>query len=243
MSAAMQRAILKSTLTTSTLNFLRASKGTAFSMEMFFQFIDKAAVVPVTKLTWTEFLKKHPRRRKDVIELVNFVMDAHLYEHCPQLDEGDAYPDELVMAEIGNRTIRWCMERSDSDGYVLNTVTYMDPNLRRRCPAVFLKRFAEYEILAATAVEAYQKGLISKRMLGAVMSLVPPLGKDEFGLDKDAQNEIRGSTTLCDTRPMFDWSFSDEGYFYLNLIDTRLFRSFVLKAWEENWPLSKLHIC
>jgi hypothetical protein len=201
------------------------------AFEHFFWFVDRAIIDPLLDMSWRSYLRKYPRSRRELEQLLTFVVEPE--------PEPDAVADILA-----RRTLRWTMKRATPAYYFLNDVIHGAPVMRRRSPEVW-SGVDETAILVAATCDAFLRRDIDGKTLWAVHNISG--GEDLRNWLRLSPSEL---TQLSDAlshgaveKPLFPWQSNEcleDGYRVLGATDAKRFLAFLTRAGEENWPAPRI---
>ena len=215
-------------------------------MEQVYDFFDREAFDPVWRLSWAEFLKKHrtrwasnknysPREYCNV-SLRGLISFSITPEPSPQ----------EVEDILSRRTIRWTLQQGDKRLYMMSEIMSNVPSLRDRVKAFSMK--CEIVGLLAAAVDAYLAGRAGVAALRAVLKLHRITDPRTFLVLTPHESTVLRSgfpAVFHVQEPIYSWlgPYWDDGERWtnaLNVVETRAFVTFVIRAWEENWPCPRI---
>lgn len=213
-------------------------------MEFVYQFSDRGGIDPLWKLTWKEYLLRWGRTRWARAKMTENGDDslrsmiAFFIDPAPTAEEVDR-----ILAE---ETIRWTVRRSSPQFRSISELIYNTPGLRRH--GHFIGCDANYfTVLMAAAVEAYLRGRISRYILWPVFKLHSTTDPSQWLRLSHLENKaLKAALAGFDMwSPIYQWQGPAflEGEQWANCLgvsDTRRFIAFVLRAWNENWPIPRL---
>lgn len=206
------------------------------SQDYFIQFIDRAVVDPMLRLSWREYQKRYNVNREEMVENFSY-LPSELSE-----DEVDFILD--------NKSVLWTMKTGGL--MFLNAIICSAPHVEKKCPTVncwdLFGDADSLEPLCSAAMNGFLRNKIDAKTLNAVAVISCQVGScinpSEFlYLTKKHKAIIRKALKplLCSQPPIYSWQKCtleeyNNGYITcLGLVDTKRFIHFLTQAWEENW--------
>lgn len=225
-------------------------------------FFDRIVVDSLWGMTYGEFAKKYPRTRKRIAVIFASEIRLPSWEKPEDLDwvVGDSlleevfesYKDQIAELEtfLEDKTLSWAISHCIDCYYVMEGLFENIPSIRKQGYAFTGGRLAHdglgLEPIVAAGVEAFLAQKISWPVLRAILTLHcgDNYSNYDLRLTRKERSLVFGKIPLYPKiyrwqRPEACWG----GMCYtgcLGIRDTRLFMRFVIQAWEENWPVSRL---
>jgi hypothetical protein len=200
-------------------------------MEHSFWFGDYDFAESIVDMDWPSFLRKYPRLRSEVEQIIGFGVDPE--------------PDAAAIADIlARRTLKWTMQRSTSAYFFLLAIFDCLPKRHRRKYEVWMQPY-EIAVLVASFCDAYLRGDIDEKTLWAVHNIT---GGGIHGgwltLSRSEREQLlEGAGYGAVEKPLFPWQSNDclrDDYSVLRSVDSKRFIAFLIRAGDENWPAPRI---
>ncbi len=216
-------------------------------MEHSYLFLDRETVDPLWKLSWKEFLRKWGKSRWATAKHFQDGNSSLRGLIAFGLDPEPSHQDVEQILE--RRTIRWTIQHSSPQYFVMQEILHHVPDLRGSMVSVSPSH-DDSGALIAVGVRAYLQGEIGAQMLWAILKLHSVDDAGEWlRLSKKEKRDLSAVVQPHEShdlgRPIYRWQGSnaceeEEWTNCLNTAATRRFASFVMRAWRENWPAPRL---
>jgi hypothetical protein len=206
-------------------------------METYYYFFDRSAMNSLWKMSWQEFLRLHgtsqwakgPRTDNGAASLRGLI--AFSVDPEPSATE--------IEDIIRRRTLRWTIQHSSSQFYMMEEIVYNIPRLQKSCASLDVWS-NDFTVLLAAATEGYFRGEVPVSGFKAVLKL----HYSEFeGFIRLSKQELSVLRHLMDvdqySKPIYPWQGSkailDEQWAWcLGVADTRRFFTLVDRLWKRN---------
>jgi hypothetical protein len=212
------------------------------SWEHHYWFFDKAVVDPLLRKSWKKFLRTRSWTPERAAEFVKVWL----------------FPEPSTSATkriLASKTLLWTIKNSKAQCAALEDLLWDVPGVLEQCPSICERKgWAPVAgLLFAVAVNAFLKGVIDERTMGALVSLHCTSTLDDF-ISVSEEEEIllasKKSWTFSDCNIYFGWwraayrwqtwNEGDNDYCCLGIADTKRFIAFLDQAWRKNWPAPRL---
>jgi hypothetical protein len=212
-------------------------------IEQVYDFFDREAFDPVWRLSWAEFLKKHPTRWASNPEYCPGVYASESLRGLISFSITPGPSPQEIEDILRRRTIRWTLQQSDVRLYMMSEIMPKVRSLRDRVMGFAMK--CEIDSLLAAAVDAY---LTRRAGVAALRAVLKIHCVDDAGsflkLNRHEATALRVAVPGVFQEPIYSWLgpyWLDEQWTNgLNVAETRAFVAFVIRAWEENWPCPRI---
>lgn len=206
-------------------------------METYYCFFDRSAVDSLWKLSWREFLRLHGKSRwakgQDTGDGAGSLRGLIAFSVEPQ-------PSAKEIEEIiGRRTLRWAIQRSSPQFYVMEEILYHIPRLRKSCVSLDVWS-NDFTVLLAAAAEGYFHGEVTVSAFKSVLKLHYSKFEDFIRLSKRERSVVQGLMDVDQyAKPIYPWqgptAILDEQWAWcLGVADTRRFFTLVGRLWKRN---------
>jgi hypothetical protein len=206
-------------------------------MDNYYYFFDRSAADPLWKLSWPDFLRLHGKSRwakgpdggdgsASLRGLIAFAVDPE--------------PSAIEIEDIiRRRTLRWTIQRSSPQFYLMEEIVNNVPRLRKSCISLDVWS-NDFSILLAAAAEGYFRGEVPVSGFKAVLKLHYSKFEDFIRLSKQERSVLRHLMDVDQyAKPIYPWqgpmALLDEQWAgCLAVADTRRFFALVDRLWKQN---------
>ena len=213
-------------------------------MDTYYYFFDRSAVDPLWNLSWQDFLRLHGKSRwakgPDVGDgaaslrgLIAFAVEPH--------------PSAIAIEEIiRRRSVRWTIQRSSPQFYMIEEIVYHVPRLRKSCVSLDVWS-NDFAVLLAAAADGYFDGEVLVSSLKAVLKLHYAKFEDFIRLTKQERSVLRDLMGVEQVaKPIYSWqgpgAILDEQWAWcLGIADTRRFFTLLDQLWKQDPEITRIH--
>jgi hypothetical protein len=206
-------------------------------MDTYYCCFDRSAVDYLWKLSWQEFLGLHGTSR---------------WAKGPRTDNGaaslrgliafavDPEPSATEIEDIiRRRTLRWTIQRSSPQFYMMGEIVYNIPRLRKSWISLDVWSL-DFTVLLAAAAEAYFRGEVPVSGFKAVLKLHYSKFEGVIRLSKQERSVLQHLMDVDQyAKPIYPWQgemaiLDEEWAGCLGVADTKRFFALVDRLWKQN---------
>jgi hypothetical protein len=172
-------------------------------MDNYYSFFDRSAVDSLRSLSWQEFLRLYGTSR--------WAKGAYTDDGSASLRgliafSVDSGPSEAEVEEIiRHRTLRWTIQRSSPQYFVMGEIVYDVPRLRKSYASLDIWS-NDSTVLLAAAAEGYFRGEVTASAFKSVLKLHYSKFEDFIRLSKRERSVVRGLMDVDQyAKPIYPW--------------------------------------
>lgn len=233
------------------------------SVEAIYVFFDRVVVDPFWSMTYGEFAKKYPKTKKRIAVIFASEIRLPSWEKPEGLDwvlvdelyleeDYERYRDQITKLEalLEDKKLSWAVSHCNDLYYVMAGLFKNIPSIRKH-GCVVIDGYDPWRPVETAGVEAFLGRKINWPVLQAILTLhyadAPiqslKLTRKEHSL---LDSKIRKMPPERVYPKLYRWQHTEDCWGpvaytrCLDVKDTRLFMRFVIQAWKENWPVSRI---
>jgi len=213
-------------------------------MDDYYCFFDRSAIDPLWNLSWQNFLRLHGRSRwakgPDLKNGNDSLRGLIAFTVEPEPSAGEI--EEI----ISRRTLRWTIQRSSPQFFVMGEIIYNVPSLRKFCVSLDLCP-NDFAVLLAAAADGYFCGEIPESGLKTVLKLHYAKFDGFIYLNRKERSVLQRMINVEQyAKPIYPWqgleAILDEQWAgCLGVGDTKRFFSLFDRLWKRNPEVTRVH--
>jgi hypothetical protein len=212
-------------------------------MDNYYFFFDRSAVDSLWSLSWQEFLRLYGSSR--------WAKGAYTDNGCASLRgliafSVDPEPSEAEVEEIfRHRNLRWTIQRSSPQYFVMGEIVYNVPRLRKSHASLDIWS-NDSTVLLAAAAEGYFRGEVPVSGFKAVLKLHYSKFEDFIRLSRQERSAVRRLMDVDQyAKPIYPWQgetaiLDEEWAGCLGVADTKRFFALVDSLWKQNPEVKRI---
>jgi hypothetical protein len=156
---------------------------------------------------------------------------------------------ELLEEVLTRRTIRWTVQHSDPQFYVMSEIMHHVPGHQAGLCCLEDVPGEDVGVFISAVIHGYFAGKIGIPTLQAIFKLHSCTDPDEWlSLSTQAKRTLKSMGSVVDfSKPIYAWQgesavVGEEWANCLAVAGTRRLASFIVRAWDEDWPIRDLRV-
>jgi len=156
-------------------------------------------------------------------------------------EPSDAEVDDIIR----RRTLRWTVQHSSPQFYMMEEIPYRVPRLRKSCASLDVWE-NDLSVLLAASAEGYFQGEVPVSEFKAVLKLHYSKFEDFIRLSKTERSVVRGLVDVDHyAKPIYPWQgkkalLDEEWAGCLGVADTKRFFALIGRLWKQNPELRRI---
>jgi hypothetical protein len=206
-------------------------------MDTYYCFFDRSAVDPIWKMSGQDFLrlygKNHRDRRSKLADADSWLRELIAFSVEPE--PSDAEVEDIIR----HRTLRWTIQHSTPQFYIMGEILCGVPRLTKSC-AVLDVWVNDFSVLLAAAAGGYFRGEVPVSAFKSVLKLHYSKFEDFIRLSKRERSVVRSLMDVDQfAKPIYPWQgleaiLDDQWAWCLGAADTKRFFALVDRLWKQN---------
>jgi len=206
-------------------------------MDNYYCFLDRSAVDSLWSLSWQDFLRLYGTSRwaKGAYTDNGSASLRGLIAFSVEPEPSEAEVEEIIR----HRTLRWAIQRSSPQYFVMGEIVYNVPRLRKSHATLDVWA-NDPTVLLAAAAEAYFRGELNVSGFKAILKLHYSKFEDFIRLSKRERSEVRRLMSVDQyAKPIYSWQgetalLDEEWAGCLGIADTRSLFALINRLWKQN---------